>query len=199
MLKILAIVLALNSYGTPPGELEVFAIAIEKVGPVERAFLLGLAWSETDFRTHCVSHAGAASIMQLMPSTEYTREQIEDDPGIAVHFARIELAKWLSKCGKKWQIAAWNRGHPRCCSGWYIKKRKHTKPEGYFECEERHRGFQRKVEGRARRIGKWLDRELKIVDCTDSTGKSWPVALLPGRVAKSLENAGRAGLVCQEK
>jgi hypothetical protein len=48
-------------------------------------------------------------------------------------------------------------------------------------------------------MAKWLDADLEIIECTDEAGKVWPVAMLPGRVAKSLENAGRAGLVCQEK
>lgn len=195
MIKILALVLALNSYGVDPVELQRFAAAVSLLPADEVPLFLALAWTETDFRPDAVSHAGAMGILQLMPSDNYTDADAHD-PAKAVGLARTELAKWLRNCGADWYLAAWNAGYVRCCSGWYYRKRGPTKPDGWFQCKPEHRSFQRKVERRERLVVRWLAQEWPIVDCVDKTGKRWPVAMLPGLEAKAMEHAQKAGLAC---
>ena len=195
MIRILALVLALNSYGVEPSQLVGFAAAVDDLPPGKQALFLALAWTETDFRPDAVSHAGAMGILQLMPSDDYTPDEAHD-PEVAVGLARTELARWRAQCGPDWYLAAWNAGFRRCCQGWYIEKRAHTKPDGWFQCEPEHRSFQEKVERRRRIVSRWLSLDWPIADCFDNDGQPWPVAVLPGQSRKAQENANRAGLTC---
>jgi hypothetical protein len=198
--KVLALLLMLNSHGTAPATIEDIADALMLYPVEELPLKIALMWTETDFRPHAVSRKGACGVTQLMMRWhgEYECEDVTEDQVLALQLADDELDKYLRHCGRHWYLATYNRGYRRCCGGFYYKKNVDVKPEGWFECEERHRSYQTKVERRAGLVTKWLaDGPKSWLDCETGEGIGYMVGVFSGYSrARMDENLEKTGLRC---